>query len=156
MRCFLKTKGFWLGMNSGAEEVPCRCVESATSHCNQFTSSSSVRSRSGHVTCWRFSPTSSSLVEFHHHGVHNTLKLLLLALKFFFFCHLIVVEPIKRLLHVCPNLALAICLKFILQRLLLKRVPLAFSTPFFDSSFFLLASSSAAYFSATRTFVVSD
>merc|ERR1712070_965983 len=62
------------------------------------TASSIAHVSTGHSTL-RHSPTACSLVYFHHDRIHNSLQLLLLRLEFIFLGQLVLVKPIKCLLH---------------------------------------------------------
>merc|ERR1719263_2349537 len=66
--------------------------------------------------------TTSSLVDLHHDGIHNALKFLLLGLKFILLSQLVLVQPVKGFLDCLLNLVFVICLKFVLQLLLLQSV----------------------------------
>merc|ERR1711976_1120725 len=68
--------------------------------------------------------TSSSLVDFHHDGIHNSLELLLPCLEFILFRQLILVEPIQCLLDSLLDLVLVITFELVLELLLLQSVAL--------------------------------
>merc|ERR1719263_2719349 len=66
--------------------------------------------------------TASSLVDLHHDWIYNALKFLLLGLEFILLSQLVLVKPVKAFLDCLLNLVFVICLKFVLQLLLLQRV----------------------------------
>merc|ERR1712129_285708 len=74
-----------------------------------------------HIT-FRSSTTARCLVVLHHDGIHRTLQLLLLGLKLVLLSKLILVEPIKCVLHGLLNLLLVTILKLFLELFLLERV----------------------------------
>merc|ERR1719380_410203 len=76
-----------------------------------------------HATLRRSSRTTCCLVDLHHDRVHNALKLLLLGLKFVLLRKLVLIKPIKSLLHCLLDLVLVIALKLVVQLLLLQSVP---------------------------------
>merc|ERR1719387_1131608 len=90
----------------------------ATSACSWWgTSRHTTRHASRHATL-----TACCLVNFHHDGVHDAFQLFLLGLKLILLCKLVLVKPIKCLLHGLLDLVLVITLKFVLELLLLECV----------------------------------
>merc|ERR1719453_2531508 len=68
------------------------------------------------------STTTSGLVDLHHDWIDNALKFLLLGLEFILLSQLVLVQPVEAFLDCLLNLVFVICLKFVLQLLLLQRV----------------------------------
>merc|ERR1719498_991331 len=85
------------------------CWATSTTWC-----STSIKASTRHATLWH-ATTASSLVHLHHNWIHDTLKLLLLGLKFILLRELILVQPVEGLLHSFLNLVFVVTLKLILQ-----------------------------------------
>merc|ERR1719453_1032583 len=68
------------------------------------------------------STTTSGLVDLHHDWIDNALNFFLLGLEFILLSQLVLVEPVQGFLDCLLNLVFVICLKFILQLLLLQSV----------------------------------
>merc|ERR1712217_487334 len=66
--------------------------------------------------------TTCSLANLHHDRIHDTLQFLLFCFEFVFFCQLVFVEPVKRLLNGLLNLLFVVAFKLILQLFLRKSV----------------------------------
>merc|ERR1711939_145919 len=76
---------------------------------------------SWHSTFWH-ATTACGLIDFHHDGVDNPFKLLLLCLEFILLGQLVLVQPVQSLLHGLLDLVLVITLELLLQLLLLQGV----------------------------------
>merc|ERR1719384_2313773 len=76
---------------------------------------------SWHASFWH-AASACSLVDFHHNGVYDSFKLLLFSLKFILLGQLVLVKPIKSLLHCSFNLLFVSRLELVLQLLLLECV----------------------------------
>merc|ERR1712187_1020344 len=67
-----------------------------------------------HTTLWH-TTTTSSLVDLHHDRINDPLELLLLCLEFILFGHLVLVEPIQRVLDSLLNFFLVPSLELVLK-----------------------------------------
>merc|ERR1712187_870742 len=74
-----------------------------------------------HTTFWH-ATSACCLVHLHHDGIDHTFKLLLFRFKFILFRQLILIKPIKRLLHSCFDFFLVTTLELILQFIIRKCV----------------------------------
>merc|ERR1712232_949023 len=71
--------------------------------------SASIKATTMHATL-RHATATSGLGHFHHDGVDNALKLLLLGLELILLGQLVLVQPVKSFRHSCLNLLLELLL----------------------------------------------
>merc|ERR1719198_342937 len=69
-----------------------------------------------HASFWHTS-SACSLVNLHHDWIHDSLQLLLLAIKLIFLCQLVLVQPIQGFLHCTLDFLLVTTLEFVFQLL---------------------------------------
>merc|ERR1711953_1102735 len=74
-----------------------------------------------HTTFWH-ATSPCCLVHLHHDGIDHTFDLLLFRFKLIFFRQLVLVKPIKGLLHSCLYLLFVSTLKLVLQLVIRKRI----------------------------------
>merc|ERR1711879_199796 len=74
-----------------------------------------------HTTFWH-ATSACCLVHLHHDGIDYTFELLLSRFELIFFCQLILIKPIKRLLHRCLDLLLVSTLELVFQFVIRQRV----------------------------------
>merc|ERR1711988_1173471 len=67
----------------------------------------------------RHAPSTCSLVDLHHDGIHHTFELLLFGLEFILLCQLVLVEPVQSILHSFLDGFLVASLKLVLELFLL-------------------------------------
>merc|ERR1719386_581606 len=67
--------------------------------------------------------TTCCLVHLHHDRVHNAFQLLLLGLELILFGELVLIKPIKSLLHSLLNLVLVVAFKLVFELFLLEGIP---------------------------------
>merc|ERR1719497_120742 len=90
-----------------------------------------------------FAPTPRGLIPLHHDRIYNTLHFLLLCLEFILLRELVLVEPVKRVLHSLFNFFFVAVFKFLLELFLIERVAHCETIVFqailcFDFNFLLL------------------
>merc|ERR1712151_1284268 len=73
-----------------------------------------------HTTFWH-ATSPCCLVHLHHDGIDHTFELLLLGFELIFLRQLVLVKPIKRLLHSCLDLLFVSTLELVLQFVIRKR-----------------------------------
>merc|ERR1719373_343191 len=84
---------------------------------------SAAKAAAWHAALRHAAAASCCLVHLHHDRIDDTLKLLLLGLKFVLLGQLVLVQPVKCLLHGFFNFLFVAALKFVLQLFLVQRVP---------------------------------
>merc|ERR1711953_924016 len=82
---------------------------------------SSWHTTAWHTTFWHVT-SPCCLVHLHHDGIDHTFNLLLFRFKLIFFRQLVLVKPIKGLLHSCLDLLFVSTLKLVLQLVIRKRI----------------------------------
>merc|ERR550525_665647 len=82
----------------------------------------SAKTTAWHPTFWHATTTTCSLIHLHHNRVYNAFQFLLLCFKFIFFSELILVKPIKGILHSLFNFFLVTTFKLLFELLLIESV----------------------------------
>merc|ERR1739844_259474 len=109
-------------MHTGACEIPnSRLVDLLDRWTTSTTRCCTIKPTTRHASLWH-SSTPSSLIDFHHDWVHDSLQLLLLPFKFILLSQLVFVEPVERLLDCSLDLLFVPSLELLLELLLLQCV----------------------------------
>merc|ERR1712146_809448 len=109
----------WSNLEFGfaCKEVPSHSLASLVDLLNGWATAATTtawHTTARHTTLWHIA-TTSCLVDLHHDRIHDALELLLLSLELVLFCHLVLVEPIQRVLDSFLDFLLVSSLELVLE-----------------------------------------
>merc|ERR1719253_128449 len=118
----------WACTDGGMRIQNCRQTQSvnlldsrATAATWHAAAASAVETTSWHAALWH-TTAPRRLVDLHHDRVHDTLNFLLLRFELIFFGELVLVQPVKGILHRLLDLLLVTIFEFLFELLLVQRV----------------------------------
>merc|ERR1712187_954188 len=106
------------------KEVPSHSLASLVDLLNGWATAATAtawHTTAWHTTLWH-TTTTSCLVDLHHNGIDDPFEFLLLCLEFILFGHLVLVEPIQRVLDSFLDFLFVPTLEFVLQLVIRQSV----------------------------------